>query len=118
VGFPGCVDLGVDRLVMVGACVDNFLERREADVEAALIMFGDILMAGPAGFRRVGIRWVLDQSGMGLFPVRLSRVATMAFFTPHVAVVFIFGKFTVDKNLFVWRQRRHVSASPLSFRFF
>jgi hypothetical protein len=54
---------------------------------------------------------------MGPAPVRFVRIAAMALIAAKFTMVFIFGNFTVNEDLFMRSQRLYFSASPLSFGF-
>jgi hypothetical protein len=54
---------------------------------------------------------------MGLTPVRLVGISTMALMAGKLTMVFIFGNFAVNEELFVRSQRLYFSASPFPFGF-
>ena len=69
------IDLFVHGRILAGACIDDFFKRSEADVQAALIIFGDVFMTGPASVRGIRVGWVLDNADMRFFssPARSDR---------------------------------------------
>jgi hypothetical protein len=95
----------------------HFFESSEADVKAARVMLGDILMALPAGRRSVRIRGIFDHSLMGSFPVWIIGVAAVALFAAELTVIFVFCDFTVYVYFFMRSQRLHISTSALTFCF-
>jgi hypothetical protein len=67
-----------------------------------------------AGLRRIRVGGIFDHILVGSLPVRITRVAAVALFTAHEAVILIFSELTVNINLLVRSQRLHLSPSTLT----
>lgn len=89
VGLPGRIHLCIHGLVNIGPCVYHFLERRQAHVKAAVVIFCNISVTRPAGPGRVRIGWVFCHTDVCCFPIRVIRITAVAFMTADFAVIFI-----------------------------
>jgi hypothetical protein len=116
-GFPGLIHLFVHSRIRSGPGIDHFFKGREADMQAGLVMFGDIFVANAAGIVGIRVGWVLDDTGMGLFIVGFIRITAVTFLAGKLTMVFILRNFAVHENFFMRSQRLHGSASALPFRF-
>ncbi len=115
--FSGCIQLFINRPGRIGPRINHFFERGEADMQAFLVVFGNVIMTRSATFRGIGVGWVTNYTIMGGFPVRIVRIAAMALLTAELAMIFVLCKGAVDIDLFVRSQRLHLSTSSFSFCF-